>query len=107
MQERVFYLRLSTEPKLTLNLYINAISIKITQNIYPLLSSKMKRTEQQEYINIPLPIGLAKEIDDIIKEGEFGYKTKSEFVKEAVREKLGELINLITLKIEYKKTKKP
>src|SRR3989338_1508098 len=67
MQERVFYLRLSTEPKLTLNLYINAISIKITQNIYPLLSSKMKRTEQQEYINIPLPIGLAKEIDDIIK----------------------------------------
>ena len=70
------------------------------------LSSKIKKTEQQEYINIPLPIGLAKEIDDIIKEGEYGYKTKSEFVKEAVREKLGELINLITLKIEYKKTKK-
>ena len=70
------------------------------------LSSKMKKNKQQEYINIPLPIGLAKEIDDIIKEGEYWYKTKSEFVKEAVREKLGELINLITLKIEYKKTKK-
>ena len=70
------------------------------------LSSKIKKTEQQEYINIPLPIGLAKEIDDIIKEGEYGYKTKSEFVKEAVREKLRELINLRSLKIEYKKTKK-
>ena len=51
----------------------------------------MKKTKQPEYVNIPLPIGLANEIDDIIKEGEFGYKTKSEFVKEAVRERLIEL----------------
>jgi len=38
-----------------------------------------------------LPDGLAKQIENVIKTAELGYKTKSEFVKEAVREKLIEL----------------
>ena len=38
-----------------------------------------------------MPDELAKQIDDVIKTADFGYKTKSEFVKEAVRERLIEL----------------
>ena len=45
----------------------------------------------RRYTNIPLPDELAKQIDDVIKTADFGYKTKSEFVKESVRERLVEL----------------
>jgi len=45
----------------------------------------------RRYTNIPLPDELAKQIDDVIKTADFGYKTKSEFVKESVRERLIEL----------------
>lgn len=52
-----------------------------------------------KYTNIPLPGELTKFIDDwVLEKGELGYKTKSEFVKEAVREKLIRLINLKILK---------
>ena len=50
----------------------------------------------RRYTNIPLPDELAKQIENVINLAEFGYKTKSEFVKEAVREKL---IALSTLSI--------
>ena len=57
--------------------------------------NKIRRTNapplEKKYINIPLPDELAKQIDSVIKTAELGYKTKSEFVKEAVREKLIEL----------------
>ncbi len=43
---------------------------------------------RKRYINIPLPEELAEQIERVIKTAEFGYKTKSEFVKESVREKL-------------------
>lgn len=52
----------------------------------------------RKYTNIPLPDELADQIDNVIKETILGYKTKSEFVKEAVREKLLRLINLKILK---------
>ena len=45
----------------------------------------------RRYTNIPLPDELAQQIEDVIKTADLGYKTKSEFVKEAVREKLVEL----------------
>jgi len=45
----------------------------------------------KKYTNIPLPDELAKQIENVIKTAELGYKTKSEFVKEAVRERLIEL----------------
>ncbi len=49
------------------------------------------------YVNISLPGELAKRIESIINQNKLGYKTKSEFVKEAVREKL---IKLDSLKFE-------
>ena len=63
----------------------------------------MKKKANGRYTNIPLPIELAKQINNIIEKGDYGYRTKSEFVKEAVREKLRELINLNALKSEIKK----
>lgn len=45
----------------------------------------------RRYTNIPLPDELAEQIDGVIKTAELGYKTKSEFVKDAVRERLIEL----------------
>lgn len=42
----------------------------------------------RRYTNIPLPDELAEQIDRLIRTANLGYKTKSEFVKEAVREKL-------------------
>ncbi|MBU2637372.1 MAG: ribbon-helix-helix domain-containing protein [Nanoarchaeota archaeon] len=54
----------------------------------------------RKYTNIPLPDDLIKQIESIIEKLELGYKTKSEFVKEAVREKI--------IKIsEFKGIKKP
>lgn len=53
---------------------------------------------RKRYVNIPLPEELAKEIEKIINKGRLGYKTKSEFVKEAVR---GSLIRLNKLKLGY------
>lgn len=47
--------------------------------------------ERKRYTNIPLPEELAKEIERVMDTSGLGYKTKSEFVKEAVREKLVEL----------------
>ena len=55
--------------------------------------NKIRRTNapHKKYTNIPLPDELAKQIENVIKTAELGYKTKSEFVKEAVRERLIEL----------------
>ena len=38
-----------------------------------------------EYTNIALPKELSDRIDKVIKHSDLGYKTKGEFVKEAVR----------------------
>ena len=46
---------------------------------------------RKRHINIPLPDELAGQIERVMETAELGYKTKSEFVKEAVREKLMEL----------------
>lgn len=52
----------------------------------------------RRYTNIPLPDELAEQIDGVIETAELGYKTKSEFVKEAVRERLIELGKFKTFK---------
>lgn len=62
----------------------------------------MAKIKLKRYTNIPLPNELVKQIDNEIKNGECGYKTKSEFVKEAVREKLRELTKLKALKSRHK-----
>jgi len=50
----------------------------------------------KKYTNVGLPSDLIKAIDDIIKNSKLGYKSRGEFVKEAVRS------SLMKLK-EYKK----
>ena len=43
------------------------------------------------YKNIALPDDLIERIDTVIKRSKMGYKTRGEFVKEAVRNSLKEL----------------
>lgn len=51
-------------------------------------NKKSSIVDVSEYINIPLPKELAKQIEEVIQKANMGYKTKTEFIKEAVREKL-------------------
>ena len=51
-----------------------------------------------KYTNIGLPEDLIQKIDEVIKKGHFGYKTRGEFVKEAVRDSLKELAKLKIVK---------
>lgn len=71
-------------------IYTASIKVKIS---YPSLIHMRKR-----YTNIPLPEELARRIDQVINLAELGYKTKSEFIKEAVREKLMALSKVENLK---------
>ena len=43
------------------------------------------------YVNVSLPEELARYIEDVIKSGKYGYRTRSEFVVDAVRRRLEEL----------------
>ncbi len=60
----------------------------------------------RRYTNIPLPDELAEQIDGVIETAELGYKTKSEFVKDAVRERLIELGKFNTFKKKMNLKKK-
>ena len=51
------------------------------------------------YVNVKLPKELAKEIDEILKERTFGYRSRGEFVTEATR--------TLLLKIKTLKKEKP
>ncbi len=48
----------------------------------------------RRYTNIALPDDLVAQIDNIIKKKGLGYKSRGEFVKEAVRNHLRELKKL-------------
>lgn len=41
-----------------------------------------------DYITVSLPEKLVKKIDNLIDSREFGYTSRPEFIKEAIREKL-------------------
>jgi len=47
-----------------------------------------------DYGTVRLPSELLKEIEEIIKQGKYGYKSKSEFIKEAIRRRIEELKRL-------------
>ncbi|MFP3257452.1 MAG: ribbon-helix-helix protein, CopG family [Euryarchaeota archaeon] len=47
--------------------------------------------QSDKYRSVRLPEELIEKIEDIIKNGNLGYKSKSEFIKEAIREKLDRL----------------
>ena len=52
----------------------------------------------KRYTNIALPEELVEEIKKAIEDSNLGYKSKSEFVKEAVRNSLKELAKYENLK---------
>ena len=65
------------------------ILTQVTEKDYKdinLLIFKMRR-----YTNIALPDDLIAQIDNIIKKRGFGYKSRAEFTKEAVRNLLKEI----------------
>lgn len=41
-----------------------------------------------KYTTVQLPEGIVKEIDEIINDSSYGYSSRAEFVKEAVRDLL-------------------
>ena len=47
----------------------------------------------RRYTNVALPSDLIEQIDNIIKKGKMGYKSRGEFTKEAVRALLKEIKN--------------
>lgn len=53
---------------------------------------------RSKYTNIPLPDDMIKQIEEVIKKIGLGYKTKSEFVKESVRNRLIELNKFSNIK---------
>jgi len=40
---------------------------------------------EEDYVTVRIPRQLADEIDEIIRSGTLGYKTRAEMVKEAIR----------------------
>jgi metal-responsive CopG/Arc/MetJ family transcriptional regulator len=43
------------------------------------------------YVSVSIPEELIKEIDKILEKSKFGYESRPEFIKEAVRRRLEEL----------------
>jgi len=54
--------------------------------------SKLRIKVKDEYITIRIPRDLTQKIDKIIDAKQYGYRSRAEFVKEAIREKLFGLI---------------
>lgn len=44
-----------------------------------------------DYITVSLPASMIKKIDKVIEKTELGYKSRPEFVKDAVRRRFGEV----------------
>jgi len=57
-----------------------------------------KKKNADGYATVRIPVELANEIDEIVKSGVLGYKTRSELVKDAVRQKIELLLRYNNLK---------
>ena len=44
------------------------------------------------YVNISIPKELIKKVDNIIENGEYGYTSRAEFIKEEKLKSLGKLV---------------
>jgi metal-responsive CopG/Arc/MetJ family transcriptional regulator len=42
----------------------------------------------KRYVNVKLPVELADEVDKVIEKKVLGYRSRAEFISEAVRDKL-------------------
>jgi metal-responsive CopG/Arc/MetJ family transcriptional regulator len=59
----------------------------------------MKKAKNSDgYATVRIPIELATEIDEIVKSGVLGYRTRTELVKDAVRQKI-ELLRYNNIKL--------
>jgi metal-responsive CopG/Arc/MetJ family transcriptional regulator len=47
-----------------------------------------KAKNSDGYVTVRIPVELANEIDEIVKSGVLGYRSRSELVKDAVRQKV-------------------
>lgn len=51
----------------------------------------MPRDYSKDYVTIKIRKELAEVIDEVIRDGKYGYRSRAEFVAEAVRDKLRQL----------------
>ena len=56
---------------------------------------------EDEYTTVRLPKVLMQEIDSILRQGLMGYKSRAEFIKEAIREKLKTIPKPMPPQIEH------
>ena len=66
--------------------HINSKSMSLLGNSWCCVVTKQKNADG--YATVRIPVELAHEIDEILKSGVLGYKTRSELVKDAVRQKI-------------------
>jgi len=58
----------------------------------PSSKKRQKRGMKMGYVTLKIPEELIKAIDEIVI-GKYGYRSRAEFVKEAIRDKLKEFTN--------------
>lgn len=51
-----------------------------------------KTVGKKEYVTVSIPVELAKKIDEIIEAGKGGYVSRQEFVADAIRRRIEELL---------------
>jgi Arc/MetJ-type ribon-helix-helix transcriptional regulator len=51
-----------------------------------------KTIGKKEYVTVSIPVELAKKIDELIESGKGGYVSRQEFVNDAIRRRIEELL---------------
>ena len=51
-----------------------------------------RKSVKKEYVTVSIPIELAKKIDELIASGKGGYVSRQEFVADAIRRRIEELL---------------
>ncbi len=47
---------------------------------------------KKEYVTVSIPVELAKQIDELVASGEGGYVSRQEFIADAIRRRIEELL---------------
>lgn len=53
-----------------------------------------RKEEEAKYISVKIPRELMNEVDKIVSAGILGYKSRMEFIKDAVRDKIDKIFRL-------------
>ncbi|MCP6729964.1 MULTISPECIES: ribbon-helix-helix domain-containing protein [Metallosphaera] len=51
-----------------------------------------RKSIKKEYVTVSIPVELAKQIDQLIESGKGGYVSRQEFVADAIRRRIEELL---------------